>query len=183
MAQINCATWGCWIAASVCAMEMNGMPWLIWYALYQTVPSLWEWLLIKGAWTHWMHATMASGRTYIFIACTQIWLKWGTNGAENRQSAWHRQALLPCSLLIHEGFTKTSSTCEWSHPVLHLHLWTDFDLSKFSSWVCHNIKFSSRIKQKNLCSPKTFYLLNDRFKVYNDISCRYLVNITMTGVN
>lgn len=65
---MNCVIWSCWITASICSMEMNGMPWLIWYALNQTVPSLWEWLLIKGAWTHWIHATMASGRTYIFKA-------------------------------------------------------------------------------------------------------------------
>lgn len=68
MARMSCVIWSCWITVFVCGMEMNGMPWLIWYALNQTVPSLWEWLLIKGAWTRWMHATVASGRTYIFIA-------------------------------------------------------------------------------------------------------------------
>lgn len=65
---MNCVICICWITDSICGVEMNGMPWLIWYALNQTVPSLWEWLLIKGAWTRWMHATLASGYTYIFIA-------------------------------------------------------------------------------------------------------------------
>lgn len=101
VAQMNCSVCGCWITASICGVEMNGVPQLIWYALNQTVPSLWEWLLIKGAWTHWMHAIVASGRTYIFIAPLPNLIKMGDKLC--RQSAGHRRALLPFASLIHEA--------------------------------------------------------------------------------
>lgn len=105
VAQMDCVKWGCGITASICAMEMNGMPWLIWYALNQTVPSLWEWLLIKRARTQWMHATVASGPTYIFIAPLPNLIKMGDKRC--RQSARHRRALLPFLMLVHEAFHLT----------------------------------------------------------------------------
>lgn len=117
VAQMNCVVCKCWITASVCGVEMNGVAWLIWFALNQTVPSLREWLLIKGAWTHWMHATVASGRAYIFIDSLPNLIKMGDKLCTEQTISMAQTgfAPLPFHYLSMRIFPKSQSTCKLSH--------------------------------------------------------------------
>lgn len=105
MAPVTCVIWKCWITASICGVEMNGMAWLIWYAFNQTVPSLWEWLLIKGAWTHWMHATVASGRTYIFIDPLPNLIKMGDKLCTEQTISMAQTGFAPLFITYPWGFS------------------------------------------------------------------------------
>lgn len=89
---------------------MNGVPRLIWYALNQTVASLWEWLLIKGAWTCWMHATLASGYIYIFIAPLPNLIKMGDKLCTVQTISVPQTGFAPCFIANPWGFSLEART-------------------------------------------------------------------------
>lgn len=127
VAQMNCVVLlrSCWITASVCAMEMSGMPWLILHALNQTVPSLWEWLLIKEAWTHWIHATIASGCTYIFIVPLPNLIKIGDKQCTEQTISMTQTGFAPLFIAYPFNFTLTAQNSFWFVWLLVQPLWKE----------------------------------------------------------